>query len=207
MPEMGPIFGTRTEELKESMSTLTRVFDGQGLTLDAGSNGQRGYSGPHMFSLLAATTPLKDSTWRIIGKLGNRLSMFDASDLGSSPLDSSALVSGSTYKERLEETGKEVRALVDHITTLPKETWSRSSDPKEVLDSIWGCAELGGKLRGVIESVRVEDGSYKMGSVQTEDPIRFATLLYNLARGRALIYGRKQIDMSDLRSCPNGGSI
>jgi hypothetical protein len=197
VPELAPLFTSRTEELQESMGVLTRIFDGQGYTLDAGSNGRRGYSGSHMFTLLAATTPLDNKVWRTMGKLGNRLNFLDMPP-EVNDIDSSFLTDDISYKKKLELVQKENLKLLDALYNLPMQKWNRSSDPKLVIHTIFDCAVFGGLLRGVINSVGLRTGRYDRGSVSVEQPYRYSTQLYNLARGRALINGRTQIDASDL---------
>ena len=55
-----------------------------------------------------------------------------------------------------------------------------------------------------------DDGSFEHQKPTIEDPKRIIALLLNIARGRAIIYGRRQIDATDipmvveivLNSCP-----
>jgi len=68
VPELAPIFNTRSDILKQNVATLTRVFDGEGYTTDAGTGGRRGYRGEYRFTFLGATTPLPDGFWKVLGK-------------------------------------------------------------------------------------------------------------------------------------------
>src|SRR3989344_160636 len=71
--ELGVIFSQKEEDLLSSLGTLTRVLDGEGLQVDAGVHGQRGYQGDYLFMLLAGSTPLPPRVWRAMGNLGSRL--------------------------------------------------------------------------------------------------------------------------------------
>jgi hypothetical protein len=72
VPELAPLFGLRNEDLVESFSILTRVFDGQGLLTDSGVHGRRGHTGDYLFAWIGCTTPIPHNVWRTMGKLGSR---------------------------------------------------------------------------------------------------------------------------------------
>jgi len=71
--DLAPIFGEREEDLRKSLSILTRVFDGEGLQTDSGIHGRRGYSGDYLFMFLAASTPISLKTWKAMSNFGSRL--------------------------------------------------------------------------------------------------------------------------------------
>jgi hypothetical protein len=66
------------------------------------------------------------------------------------------------------------------------------------LDVIACCAELLASLRGTIETWESYDGSVIHNVAIKEHPDRINCLFYNLARGHALICGRRQISRDDL---------
>lgn len=198
VPELAPILNTRSDVLQLNIATLVRVFDGQGYMVDAGTGGRRGYPGEYRFTFLGATTPLPDRTWRVLGKLGNRLCVLNMPAPNPSSDFAAELLSDMAYKEKVEECRIAVEELLDHLETLKPVKWDRKRDPVEVVAKIVKLAELSGKLRGYIPKVRVERGSYERGFPEVEEEKRFATLLYNLARGRALVSSRNHIDESDL---------
>src|SRR5262249_54104774 len=51
-PELSTIFQGKQDDLCERFSIITRVMDGQGLTTDSGTHGQRGYVGEYLFAWL-----------------------------------------------------------------------------------------------------------------------------------------------------------
>ena len=215
VPELAPIFGARSDVLKKTISVLTRVLDGEGYYRDAGTAGKRGYDGPHHFVFLGASTPFEDHVWKILGKLGNRLCILvmpETDDDEFSKDFSRVLREEKSVKEKLEEARVVVCDVLDQLESLKVVDWDREKDPQEVVEKISLLAELSGGLRGNIQRVRVESGSYERGFKQIESPKRFTILLYNIARGRALVNGRRNIDDSDLElvreialsSCPYG---
>ena len=72
-PDLTTLFGAKAEELAETFSILTRVLDGQGLKIDSGVYGSRGYEGDYMFTWIGATTPIPHKVWDLFGNLGARM--------------------------------------------------------------------------------------------------------------------------------------
>lgn len=214
VPELGPIFSARIDVLKENIATLTRIFDGEGYFTDAGTGGHRGYGGEYRFTFLGATTPPSDGLWRVLGKLGNRLCFLNMpEDLDAGPNEFAKIIrEDPVYKDKLKTLRASVCGLLDQLIALKPVEWNRFNDPEDVVEQIGKLAELSGKLRGDIPKIRCGNGSYERGFTQVERPMRFSTLLYNLARGRALLNGRMNIDDTDLdlvrevalSSCPEG---
>ena len=77
--------------------------------------------------------------------------------------------------------------------------WDKGGDPEDCLRVIARCAELLAALRGAIQIWQFEhDGSVSHGVPVIEQPDRINCLLYNLARGHALLCGRTQLATADL---------
>ena len=77
--------------------------------------------------------------------------------------------------------------------------WDKNGDPEDCLRVIARCAELLAALRGTIQMWQSEhDGSMSHSVPIIEQPDRINCLLYNLARGHALLCGRTQIAIADL---------
>jgi len=73
VPEMAPLFSQPKEILMESYAILARVLDGRGLSSSGGVHGHRELKGDYIFNLLGATTPLSQTAWNTMGKVGSRL--------------------------------------------------------------------------------------------------------------------------------------
>jgi hypothetical protein len=78
IPEMGPLFNQPKEILLENYATLARVLDGSGLSSAGAVHGQRSLTGDYIFGLLGATTPLGQTAWNTMGKVGSRLLFLNA---------------------------------------------------------------------------------------------------------------------------------
>jgi len=201
VPELAPIFQERADKLRKTIAILTRVFDGEGLRRDGGTHPQRMFSGECRFTLLAATTPPHEGLWKILGKLGNRLCFIHFPDSRSYSTTEDfieAYLVETAYKDKIEAVRGIVNSYLTELFNAERLEWDRSNDPRELLMKIAQLAELSGRLRGLIPSNRLHNGTYDRGFPEIEQPERFTTLLINLARGRALIHGRRNIDNSDL---------
>jgi hypothetical protein len=206
IPELAPLFGLRNEDLLENFSILTRVLDGQGLTTDSGVHGRRGHTGDYLFAWLGCTTPIEHRVWKTMGKLGSRLLFLEMRD--SDPSDEelvAGVTSGVAYRQRVERCAQ---AVADLLADLWRETggvrgvtWDRSADPPEVMKRIAGYARTLARLRGTISVWREgsgEEETYNFSTPVIEQPHRAMSLLYALARGHALVHGRRQVSEEDL---------
>ncbi len=206
--ELSPLFRGREQDLVENFAMLTAVLDGRGLMSDSGSRGRRGYEGDYLFAWLGATTPLPSRTWRIMQQLGARLLFFWLHTLipGVDELVDS-LNGAQSYREKLAACRHEVNtfllALFRAHGRRDQErpfgvSWRRQDDPTDVLTRIGHLASVGAMARGVVSGWSDEAGEMNFQPPVVEQPYRFNTLLYNLARGHALLHGRTQLTTDDL---------
>ena len=68
--DLAPIFGAKDDELLKTLGILTRALDGEGLRVDSGDHGSRGYQGDYLFMLLAGTTPIMPRVFKVMGHAG-----------------------------------------------------------------------------------------------------------------------------------------
>jgi hypothetical protein len=203
-PELAPMFRGNEDALTDTFAILTAVLDGHGYISDSGTQGQRGYTGDYLFAWLGATTPLPWPVWKVMAQLGSRLFFYQMPDNSLTADDiATSLAGGSSYRTRLEEArekvGEFLRLRLDALGGVRGVTWNRTAD-RGVLTEIAQYARLLAQLRGVV-SVAKEYGSDEIASYSpphVEVPTRAAAVLYNLARGRALLWGRQYVDNSDL---------
>lgn len=209
-PELAPIFRGKDDDLTQRFAILTRVLDGEGLTLDSGSQGQRGYSGDYLFAWLGCTTPIADKAWRVMSQLGSRLFFFlmhDEAEVSAEMLVAATLE--ESYRARLEACRRAVHALLDALIAdyAPRPLkdarwntrgvkWNAAKDPRQV--SLW-IAELA-RLVAVMRSEPAKTGSDGEGTepARRELPWRAHAVLRNLACGHALVHGRLQLAEDDL---------
>lgn len=220
VPELAPIFGKRKEDLTESLAMLTRVFDGEGLETDSGIRGHRGYTGKYVFTWLGATTPLPNHVWHTMGKLGSRFLFDNIQSKNKSSLQLKEIMRNQrTYGQKIQGCRAAVHQLLHQrwgsINNPRRIAWDREGDAEAVREAIVSCAEVLRYLRGSIEVFRAEtsdtgDEAFRYTTPIVEEPERIIQQLYNLARGRAILYGRSSLDPSDvpllfritLSSCP-----
>lgn len=194
-PELATIFRGKVDELSERFSTITRVMDGQGLKTDSGTHGQRGYEGDYLFAWLGATTPFDPIVWKVMAQLGSRMFflMMDAASQPSVAELVAANVQSTSYKEDLETSKQAIKEFIEALFRSNEDVrgvqWKKENDPKDVLEIIAQLATLLALMRTPFDSER---------QVKPESPHRANSILYNLARGHALVCGRRQLALDDL---------
>jgi len=207
VPELAPIFQKRKDDLLESFSMLTRVFDGEGLQRDGGT-GSRGYSGDYLFAWLGGTIPLEHNVWKLMGRLGSRFLFLTMPDT-LSPDDRKnrimkSLGSTHTYKERKQLCREVVNRF---LASLWKQSggvrgikWDNAATDEKILSWITDMGRMVSLARSTISVWRekYEGGDYSFTQPNIEGPERLSTILFNLARGHALINGRTYLTIEDL---------
>ena len=199
--DLAPIFGVKEDELLKTIGILTRALDGEGLETDSGVHGKRGYKGDWLFMLLAGTTPIPPRVFKVMGTLGSRL-FFLALHSNAKSHDELIAQNRGTARREKERICRE--ATDSFLRTLWTKNpggveWDKDGDPDDCLRVIARCAELLAALRGTIQMWQSEhDGSVSHSVPVIEQPDRINCLLYNLARGHALLCGRTQLAAADL---------
>jgi hypothetical protein len=199
--DLAPIFGAKDDELLKTLGILTRVLDGEGLRIDSGVHGSRGYQGDYLFMLLAGTTPIMPRVFKVMGTLGSRLFFLQ---LHSRTRSHEQLVSQNRGDSRQEKERICREATDSFLRTLwtanpDGAKWDKEADPDDCLLVIARCAELLAALRGTIQVWEVSNGDSLNHTVPViEQPDRINCLLCNLARGHALLRGRRRIERDDL---------
>ena len=199
--DLAPIFGVKEDELLKTMGILTRALDGEGLETDSGVHGKRGYTGDWLFMLLAGTTPIPPRVFKVMGTLGSRLFFLALHPTTKSHDELIAQNRGAGRREK-EQACREATDLFLRTlwTANPGGVeWNKDGDPDDCLRVIARCAELLAALRGAIQMWQSEyNGSVSHNVPVIEQPDRINCLLYNLARGHALLCGRTQLATADL---------
>lgn len=202
-PELAPIFRGREDELIKTFSILTRVLDGQGFQRDSGTHGQRGYRGDYLFAWLGATTPFDKKVWKVMAQLGSRLFFLVMDHTEAITLDDLVNPTQVPFATKLEECRAAVYEFLPQLINayggVRGVEWNQQKDDPTIKKWIGRCAMLLAKMRSeparVVESSYRED-EYTQGS--SEVPYRAYAVLYNLARGHALVHGRTHLEWGDL---------
>jgi len=200
-PDLSPLFGSQPEKLKENLATLTRVLDGCGLTTESGIHGTRGYSGDYMFTWIAATTPIPYAVWDLFGNLGARMYFYEVGTERKTVDEHLQELRKSSYRQRVKECNQATLRFLKNVWQNGEVEWKPDKDPEEVLRRIIQLALLLVRLRAKVNVVVKEDYEgektyYSTPTIEHADRARQA--LYNLARGHAIIKGRRQLTMDDL---------
>ena len=203
--DLSPMFSKRVDDLTENIGILTRVLDGQGYISHSGVHGQRGEHGDYRFGLIAATTPIGGQVWRVMSSLGPRLMLFDMPVHKDSISEQRQdMIATYTYQDKVAACREVVSDLLvkvwnDNGARVGGVHWDRAADPPEVLDRIIQLAELGVVLRSVTAKDKVITSTeYEYSPSVSEGPARYRQSLYNLARGHAMVQGRRNLTHEDL---------
>lgn len=207
IPELGPIFQKKREDLIENIAVLTRVFDGQGLETDSGSRGQRGYKGDYLFAWLGACTPFDFRVWNLMGKFGSRLLFLTIADNHSNGDRVNYVVEGlrdkKSYKKKVELCRAGVKEFLEFLWRysggVRKIEWDRFKDDENLQKAIAKLGNLVAIARSTVSVWRERETEYNYNQPIIEHPFRLSTILYNLARGHAIIQGRNEINKEDVR--------
>jgi hypothetical protein len=202
-PELAPIFRGKDDELTHTFSTITRVLDGQGLQTDSGTHGQRGYAGPHLFAWIGCTTPFEPRVWKIMSQLGSRLFFLVMQAGGKVTVERlMALGNGPSYQERLAVCRAAVHVFLKGLFSAHGEVrsvqWPNEGDESEARRWLARCAMLLAAMRTVPAEEREPSGKTVYRAGCAEGPERALAVLTNLARGYALVHGRRGVVMDDL---------
>ena len=199
--DLAPIFGVKEDELLKTIGILTRALDGEGLETDSGVHGKRGYKGDWLFMLLAGTTPIPSRVFKVMGTLGSRLFFLALHSTTKTHNELIAQNRGTARREKERICREATDSFLRNLWAANPSgvEWDKNSDPEDCLRVIARCAELLAALRGTIQVWQSEhDGSVSHSIPLIEQPDRINCLLYNLARGHALLCGRTQLAAADL---------
>jgi hypothetical protein len=193
-PELSTIFRGKRDDLAERFSTITRVLDGQGLMTDSGTHGQRGYAGDYLFAWLGATTPFDECVWDVMAQLGSRLFFFlmDATEQTVDELirSNSNIIS---YRGAVQECQSAIHGMLSTLFAAHKGArgmrWDAAGNPAQILRTIAYCAQLLALMRTPFN---------RQDAPSPESAHRANAVLYNLARGHALVSGRTYLTTADL---------
>jgi hypothetical protein len=191
-PEMANWFGGDWAVRKQKMARLVRVMDGSGFTSDSGTHGRRGYQGDYRFNFVGATTPLDQKDWEMMGHTGNRFLFIEMPGQQDDT---------DTYRDMLQDeqefgskTNEMTKSIQNFLIDLWEDLggtngiqWDKKMDD-EIVDHLAYLSRL------VVHARAPEDG-------MQEAPPRVVSMIQNLARGHALLHGRRQITVEDLDIC------
>jgi len=139
--------------------------------------------------------------WNLFGNLGARMYFYEVGTERKTVDEHLAEMRKSTYRQRVEECNEATLRFLKNVWQTGEVNWNPKEDPEEILRRIIQLAQLLVRLRGKVNVAVKEDYSgektyYSTPTIEHADRAREA--LYNLAKGHAIILGRKQLTMKDL---------
>ncbi len=208
--DLAPIFGLRDDDLTKQMGLLTRVFDGEGLETASGVHGKRGYAGTYMFIFLGASTPIRPKVWKTMSTLGSRLFFVNVGSKEKSLETLADQLLSKSFKKKEKEcreaTANLIRSLWQKHPNGIK--WDSSKTSKGMILNISRIAVMLAKFRGNVAVWQIADKQEfghkkdKFNHTITEDerPDRINQILYNQARGHAVVNGRDRLVNDDIKT-------
>jgi hypothetical protein len=215
-PEWAPIFTLREDDLRATLGIITRIADGQGLASNSGVYGRRAYEGIHMFAWIGAAVDVPHIVYKVLGTLGQKLYFFRL-PFREITVDEVNRNLGSHFNTKFDSIQN---ALFDYLkwfeigpdlvhddtdgetqnnkaSRLLKMKWAEDKDEPQVRKCI---SELSVLLSFLRCDVQTWTGGSDIGYSPSlpEDPGRAGEILFNLAKGHALLYGRNFITMEDI---------
>ena len=210
-PEMAPLFAKKDEDLKEVLSIITRIADGQGYMSNSGGCGHRGYDEPIMFLWLGAAVEIPPYVYQHLARIGAKIYFYRLPRQMKTDEDYLEQLLNDSFETKLEKIKVALNAylnmfemgllVLDKDSELKKIEWDKSKDDIEALKIIIKLGKLLAHLRAYVptwDTTHSQGLNYAYGTAQIEEPDRAIEQLKNIARGHALSLGRNYITMDDL---------
>ena len=196
VPDLVSMFGKKEQEVKESLSILTRVMDGDGLSNDGGVQGHREFNEECVFVMLGAVVKIVPAIWRIVSEMGTRLLFIRMDRLNIHESQTDILIKQINNSKNYRDNEQQLKEMTDDLIKdkierygIRQGEWNKGHD-ELVTRMISLISELISKLRVT------EDND--IGLEQNETPYRVLSQLINLMKGRAILYDRDDIVDDDL---------
>jgi len=196
VPDLVSMFGKKEQEVKESLSILTRVMDGDGLSNDGGVQGHREFNEECVFVMLGAVVKIVPAIWRIVSEMGTRLLFIRMDRLNIHESQTDILIKQINNSKNYRDNEQQLKKMTDDLIKgkierygIRQVEWNKEHD-ELVTRKISLISELISKLRVTEDS--------DIGLEQNETPYRVLNQLMNLLQGRAILYDRDYIVEDDL---------
>jgi hypothetical protein len=193
--DMAPWFAGEQEAVYKRMSIMAPLMDGDGYIRDSGSHGRRGYEGDeYRFNFIGATTPLPPRAWKAMGTVGNRLVFHEmrGKQDPSSVVDD--VIQGSNYNKRVERCREIIQDFLGQV-------WDDADGIGTIEFSEDVSPEVHSTLEYLSELVRYARAPINDGAPSRENLHRIVHTLYSIAKGRALLNGRRKLTLDDMSVC------
>lgn len=185
-------FGGSQEHIESKWGKLASVMDGDGFVRHTATHGTRGYEDIR-FNFAGATTPLKPRAWDAMGTVGQRILFTEWPEEEGDKQEFRDKLEGGEREpvERLQAAVSEFLGdLWAHHGGAGSVTWCDDGLDDDVLEGLFYLTEVVRYGRATL----YEDAD----RVEREAQPRIAQLLHDLARGHALLHGRRRVEVEDL---------
>ena len=196
VPDLVSMFGKKEQEVRESLSILTRVMDGDGLSNDGGVQGHREFNEECVFVLLGAVVKIVPAIWKIVSEMGTRLLFIRMDRLNIHESQTDILIKQINNSKNYRDNEKQLKKMTDDLIKdkierygIRQVEWNKEHD--ELVTRIISL------ISELISKLRVTEDS-DIGLEQNETPYRVLNQLINLMKGRAILYDRDYIVEDDL---------
>lgn len=193
--DAGPWFGGGREIIKSRWTKMASVMDGDGYVRHTASHGTRGYEDIR-FNFVGATTPLPPTAWDVMGNVGQRLLFIKWPEEDCEVDEFGDMLRGGE-REVVERTRSAIEEFLSDLWRYyggrESVTWHDESLDDDITKVLYTLSEVVRHARATV---------YDNGDrVEREANKRIGRLLYDLARGHALLHGRRRIEADDLGVC------
>ena len=186
-------FAGSEQTVRSRWGKLARMMDGDGYYRHTATGGKVGYDDIR-FNFIGATTPLDPRAWNVMGNVGQRLLFVEWPE---EDYEDGWLRSMAEGGER-QPVNRGRNAVQEFLGDL----WGFHGDAASVA---WTdepmSEEVEAPLQRLASVVAHARGSLQGGKANIEAPKRIGMLLYDLARGHALIHGRTHLELEDVEVC------
>jgi len=187
-------FGGSEQHIRSKWRKMARAMDGDGYVRHSATHGKVGYEEDIRFNFIGATTPLDPRAWNVMGNVGQRLLFIEwpEEEYGDDWL-ASVIEGGERQSVKRGQTAihEFLRDLWGYHGDVSSVEWAEERPNNEVQDTIQYLANVVAHGRASISG----------DQAQIEGLKRIGTLLYDLARGHALIHGRTHLELDDVTVC------
>ena len=196
VPDLVSMFGKKEQEVRESLSILTRVMDGDGLSNDGGVQGHREFNEECVFVLLGAVVKIVPAIWKIVSEMGTRLLFIRMNRLNIHESQTDILIKQINNSKNYRDNEKQLKKMTDDLIKDKIERYGiRQVEWNKEHDEL--VARIISLISELISKLRVTEDS-DIGLEQNETPYRVLNQLINLMKGRAILYDRDYIVEDDL---------
>jgi hypothetical protein len=188
IPELAPIFMQNEEILFDTLNTLTRLADGNGLISHSGLHGNRGIDGALMFTMLGAIVHVPPKVYKVLSTLGPKIYFYNTEFQQATKEDIIKEIKNEKFESKKRAIKEALFAYLHWLEVCPSLIEIRTGNPDEEGDhNAQGATSRSKVINRVIQWDKEKDDSYAIEKIA-----ELALFLAKL-RGNAYTYQTKVI--------------